>query len=80
MGYINEIFKENGYRVQGGGIILFVFGFLIQEIVLMAQGLEAIEITPLPYANIILFICAILMFLGLVWVVLGLAKRRQVSL
>lgn len=80
LGYINEIFKENGYRVQGGGIILFVFGFLIQEIVLMAQGLEAIEITPLPYANIILFICAILMFLGLVWVVLGLAKRRQVSL
>lgn len=80
LGYINEIFKEKGYRVQGGGIIIFVIGFLVQEIVLMAQGLEAIEITPLPYANIILFICAILMFLGLVWVVLGLAKRRQISL
>ena len=80
LGYINEIFKEKGYRVQGGGIIIFVIGFLVQELVLMAQGLESLEVTPLPYANIILLICAILMLLGLIWIVIGISKKEKVSL
>ncbi|MEO6820129.1 MAG: hypothetical protein ABI204_10405 [Ginsengibacter sp.] len=77
LGYINEIYKKEGYRVLTGGTILFVSGFLIQEIVLMTQGLEALEITPLPYANVILFICAILMFFGLIWFVIGFSGKRH---
>ncbi|MEO6948321.1 MAG: hypothetical protein ABI123_01720 [Ginsengibacter sp.] len=76
LGYVNEVYKKEGYRVKGGGLILFVFGFLVQEILLMAQGLEALEVEPLPYANIILFICAVLMFFGLIWIAVGISRKR----
>ena len=78
LGYINEILKPVHRHVNAGGIILFVIGFLVQEIILMMQGLEAMEITPLPYANIILFGCSILMAIGLIWITIGIMKREKV--
>lgn len=79
LGYINEVLKPAHHHINEGGIILFVIGFLVQEIILMMQGLEAMEITPLPYANIILFACAILMAIGLIWIILGIMKRGKVA-
>lgn len=61
LGYINEVLKPMHHHLNGWGIILFIFGFLLQEIVLMMQGLKAMEIEPLPHASIILFGCAIAM-------------------
>jgi len=46
----------------------------------MAQGLEAMEITPLPYANIILFTCSKLMAFGLIWVTAGVMKKEKLAL
>jgi hypothetical protein len=79
LGYINEILKPTHKHVDGGGIVVFAIGFLIQEIVLMLQGLEAMEIEPLPRANIILFVCAVLMAIGLIWITVGIMKKKKAS-
>jgi hypothetical protein len=80
LGYINEILRSTHKHVDGGGIVVFAIGFLIQELVLMLQGLEAMEIEPLPYANIILFACALLMAIGLIWITIGIMKKKKASL
>ena len=80
LGYINEVLNPMDRHLNGGGIILFVIGFLVQEIILMMQGLEAMEIEPLPYANIILFGCALLMAIGLIWITIRIMKKKRVVL
>lgn len=80
LGYINEIFKKEGNSIQGAGLIVFVIGFLVQEIILMTQGLEALEVEPLPYASMILFVCAIFMFIGLIGVASGMMRKKKVLL
>lgn len=76
LGYFNETMRATQRRINGGGIILFVIGFLLQEIILFLQGLEAMEVTPLPYAAILLFVCAIFMALGIIWITIGFAKKK----
>ena len=77
LGYINEIAVPGKHHVTAGGTTLFVIGFLVQEIVLMLQGLEAMEIEPLPFANLILFGSAILMGIGLIWITVGIARPEK---
>ncbi|MEO6813227.1 MAG: hypothetical protein ABI172_04810 [Ginsengibacter sp.] len=77
LGYLNQLLRTQNRHLDGGGLILFVSGFLIQEIVLMCQGLEAIEVQPLPYANIILFASALLMAVGLIWTTIGIRKKGK---
>ena len=77
LGYINEIVVPGKHHVTPGGTILFVIGFLVQEIVLMLQGLEAMEIEPLPFANLILFGSAIFMGIGLIWITVGIARPEK---
>ncbi len=77
LGYINEVLTLHRRPLARGGIILFVTGFLIQEIVLMLQGLEAVEVEPLPYAAIILFASAILIASGLIWVTVTAIKSVE---
>ena len=77
LGYINEIIRPTHRHINAGGMVLFVTGFLVQEIVLMLQGLEVMEIEPLPYANMILFVCALLMALGLIWTIVGIMKKEK---
>ena len=68
LGFINQVIGQKGRRISKGGVILFVAGVLAQEIVLMVQGLEALEFEPFPYANIILFGTAITIGAGLIWI------------
>lgn len=75
LGYINQVICEEGREISKGGVILFVAGVLAQEIVLMVQGLEALEFEPFPYANIILFFTAIMIGTGLIWVAWSYQKR-----
>ena len=77
LGYFNEVLKPTHRHIDGGGIFVFVSGFVVQEIVLMLQGLEAMEVEPLPYANMILFFCAILMATGLIWMTIGVMKSKR---
>jgi hypothetical protein len=77
LGYNNEILRPAHKHVDGGGIVVFGIGILIQEIVVMLQGLEAIEIEPLPHTNIVLFVCAVLMAIGLIWITIGIMKKKK---
>src|SRR6185312_9761441 len=77
LGYINEFIHRFRGNVSGVGAIIFVTGFIVQEVILMLQGLEAMEITPLPYASMILFACALLMAIGLIWITAGIMKREK---
>lgn len=66
LGFINQVLHDTYRQVSKSGVIVFVAGVLLQEIVLMMQGLEAIEFEPLPFADIILFFSAILIGTGLI--------------
>ena len=68
LGYMNQILSVFQRTISRTGVLLFATGVLIQEITLMYQGLEAMEVQPFPYANIILFYAAIVMTAGLVWI------------
>lgn len=77
LGYINEfIFRFRG-KVSGIGALIFVIGFIIQELILMFQGLEAINVEPVKGANLILFYCAILMAGGLIWITSGVIRAED---
>lgn len=78
LGYINQFLQDRHRHLSITGVYLFVAGVLIQEIILMFQGLEAMNFSPLPYANILLFYCAILMAFGLILLVLGLRKPKEI--
>ncbi len=74
LGYINEFIHRFRGRVSGVGAIIFVTGFIVQEIILMLQGLEAINVEPIKFANMVLFYCAILMASGLIWITIGVFR------
>jgi hypothetical protein len=76
LGYINEFIHRFRGRVSGIGAVIFVTGFVVQEIILMLQGLEAMNVEPIKYANIILFYCAILMAAGLIWITIGVIRTQ----
>jgi hypothetical protein len=77
VGYINQFLNETHRQISKAGTIVFVTGVLIQEIILMCQGLEAINVEPLPYANIILFYAAIIMGTGIILITAGTNKVRK---
>lgn len=79
-GYINEFIHRFRGKVSGIGAIIFVVGFIIQEFILMLQGLEAMNVEPIKSANIILFYCAVLMVIGLIWITVGIMRTQEFEL
>ena len=77
LGYINEFIHRFRGRVSGIGAVVFVFGFIGQEIMLMLQGLEAMNVEPIRSANIILLYCAVLMAAGLIWITIGIVRTQE---
>ncbi len=77
LGYFNQLISETGRGIPAAAVFIFVSGVLLQEIILMCQGLEVIEFEPLPYANLILFFAAIIMGIGLIWMTAGINKIRK---
>jgi len=77
LGYINQILSEIQRYISKVGVLIFVTGVLIQEIILMCQGLEAINVEPLPYANIVLFYAAIIMGTGIILITVRINKVRK---
>ena len=80
LGYINEVLNEIHHHISSTGVLIFASGVLVQEIILMCQGLEAIEVEPFPYANIILFGSAIVMAIGLIWITIRVSKVKRFDL
>ncbi len=59
------------------GIWIFIAGVLLNEMILMLQGIAAIRFTDIPYANYLLLFAAISMFTGLVLLALSRNRNRQ---
>jgi hypothetical protein len=76
LGYINQLFHQRHFHLSVTGVYMFIVGVLVQEVILMFQGLEAMNFSPLPYANILLFYCAILIALGLIVIVFSVRKPK----
>jgi hypothetical protein len=77
LGYINEFIHRFRGKVSGIGFLVFVTGFIVQEVILMLQGLEAMNVEPIKSANIILFFCAVAMVTGLVWITTGIIRTPE---
>lgn len=77
LGYINQSLSGKKNFLPAGGVMLFVAGVILQELILMFQGLEAIEFKVLPHANIILFYTTILIGAGLAWIALKMSGAKQ---
>lgn len=77
LGYINQILREMNHELSKIGVFIFVFGVLLQELVLMLQGLEVINFEPVPYANIILYYSAIIIGSGLIWIAITVHSERK---
>ena len=63
-------------RYSKPGLMLFITGFVLQELILMIQGLEALKATSLTSAGMLLLYCAILMALGLMLITLKIIHNR----
>lgn len=57
------------------GFVVLLIGVYLNEIVLAVQGIASFSYTPLPSVNAVLFILAVLMFVGTV--TLAMAMRRS---
>ncbi len=66
LGYIlaSHLFKINYYTKIGS--IVFVTGIIINQLLLLVQGIEAMNYIGIPFINESLFVVAIVMFMGLV--------------
>jgi len=57
------------------GLLIFLGGFILNEIVLVLQGLSWLNIVGLPLTNESLFLAAIMMFSGLIVVTTSIIKK-----
>ena len=77
IGFFNQVLEKHGRKLSLTGISLFIFGVLLQEIVLMVQGLAAFQVHILPHAGIFLFGVAILIGISLVLINLSLRHKKS---
>lgn len=61
------------------GISIFVAGIIINELLLMLQGIAAFTYTSIPYINIFLFLTAVILFLGCCMLFISRLKGRAGS-
>lgn len=65
LGYINELLTRKGIRLNKLGLLIFIFGVILQEVVLMIQALDAMMNQSSANTHIVLLIAAIAMASGL---------------
>ncbi len=70
--------KKNDFISTGKkgnrGIIIFVGGIILNELLLMIQGLSYMNYVSVPYVNVWLLIAAVVMFAGILLMIMGLKK------
>lgn len=59
-------------------IYSFIFGFVLQELVLLNQGLQGVGLFAVPHPNEILFSCAIIMWLSLVIITISFVHKSKI--
>jgi len=58
---INPVHNKRFFK----GVTVFVTGIIVNEILLMIQGVTGLTYTNVPYINEMLFVAALIMFCGL---------------
>ncbi|WP_069658424.1 hypothetical protein [Arcticibacter eurypsychrophilus] len=58
------------------GVWVFVAGIIINELLLMMQGITALNYTIIPYIDLMLFTAAIILFVGIAMMFYGCIKNR----
>lgn len=71
----NQYFLYN--RQSAWGIWIFIAGIVVNELLLMAQGLDAITYTGVPYVNEMLLVAGGIMFTGLLVLNTGMQRIAQ---
>jgi hypothetical protein len=61
--YTNNLIKKNYYTKIG--IIVFIIGIIVNQLLLLVQGIGAMNYIDIPFINERLYIAAIIMFTGL---------------
>ncbi len=59
------------------GIILFTLGIILNELLLMIQGIEGMNYTGIPYINIYLFAAALIIFFGLLFINITIKRPSE---
>jgi hypothetical protein len=77
VGYIVSTRLIAAGKITMYGIVIFVAGIFLNELLLMTQGVGAISDVMIPNLNIALFIVALIMFSGLLVLNLSLRKRSN---
>jgi len=74
IGYVvlKQYLKMNKYLTRG--IIIFVSGIVFNEVLLMIQGVSFMQYITLPYVDVLLFVAAIVMFVGVLFMVISQTK------
>jgi hypothetical protein len=59
------------------GIIVFIAGIIINELLLMTQGVAALSYIAIPYINEMLLVAAMILFIGTITISLGISRSIQ---
>lgn len=70
--YTNTLIQDNKLVMKG--IIIFIGGIFLNEMVLLVQGLASFSYTIIPYADVSLIFISALMLSGLVLILIGNVK------
>ena len=73
--YINNLFKDS--KNTRLGLLLFLVGIVINELLLGLQGIFSITYTIVPFANEILFLISIIIFTGLLLINVSINKTKH---
>lgn len=65
LGYINEALARKGIKLNKSGLLIFISGVILQEVVLMIQALDAMIDQTSANTHIVLLIAAVAMATGL---------------
>lgn len=82
LGYFNEILAGEGRGLSKKGIAVLTAGIVLQELVLMGEGLESMRNQLLPHADVYLFAAAGIIVVGIAILVCGkeiLTQKKRPS-
>ncbi len=73
--YVNNLIGDA--KILKTGLFAFVTGIVLNELLLAIQGVFSITYTKVPFANEMLFVAAIIMFLSLLVINISLFNQRK---
>jgi hypothetical protein len=77
MGYIVSMELVPITKMLITGIYIFVAGIIINELLLMAQGLAGLTYTGVPYINTYLLVAALILFCGILVMLISCLKKTK---